>query len=124
VLKSSKKKAQPDGDATSSLLVSSGTSGKIKLKEQPLIIQDLLHRGIAKASEDVILLRTWPEESSQSQYGIGILLGVCGEKDMLATYKAGLSDVKKLLKHNSKFAKTMIDVVRYVPLSWHITFKT
>jgi hypothetical protein len=56
----SKKKVEtpPDGDTTTSLIVG---SGKIKLREQPLIIQDLLHRRIAKASEDVILVRTWPE---------------------------------------------------------------
>jgi hypothetical protein len=103
----------PPDDDTTSLLVTSGTSGKIKLREQPLIIQDLLHWGIAKASEDVILLRTWPEESSRMQYGIGILLRVCSDKDMVAMYEAGLSDVKKLLKHNSKFVKTMIDVVSH-----------
>jgi len=110
VREKNKSKVQADSGAASPL-VSSGTSRRIKLKEQPLIIQDILHRGIAKASEDVILVKTWPEESSRNIYGKHILLKVCDDKELADIYKDGLANVKSFLKHDSKFAKAMSDVV-------------
>jgi len=69
-----------------------------------------------RANRDVILLRTWPEENSRDLYGKGILLEVCGDRELVEMYNElgahELENVKKLLKYNSKFAKTMSDVVR------------
>jgi hypothetical protein len=92
-----------------------GTAGamkRIKLKEQPAIIQDILHRGIAKVSEDVFFLKAWPEESSRNVYGKGVLLGVTEDKTLVELYDKGtLSHIKKLLKRDDKFGKAMSDVV-------------
>jgi len=67
-----------NSNAPSPLVFGHSTQKRIKLKEQPEVIQDILHHGIAKASEDVFLKKTWPEESARRHiYGTGILLGVC-----------------------------------------------
>ena len=102
-----------NSDAPSPLVFGRSTQKRIKLKEQPEVIQDILHRGIAKASEDVFLKKTWPEESARRHiYGTGILLGVCGDGELVELFGKDLvSDVKRRLKRDAKFAKAMSDVV-------------
>ena len=101
-------------------LVTSLGSKKIKLRQQPELIQDILHRSISKAIGDVLLLKTWPEENSRDLYGKSLLLEVCSDDKLVEMYendREELKNLKKLIKYNAKFAKSMSDVVRHTVFS-------
>jgi len=89
-----------------------GNKRKIKLTDQPAVIQEILHLGIATVTETVIFVKSWPEENLRTQYGKCVLLEVCGNEELSKKYGNKLLDTKKLLKYNVKFAKALSDVVR------------
>jgi hypothetical protein len=93
-------------------LYKDGNTKKIKLTIQTAVIQAVICFAIGRATDDIILVKTWPEESSRNAYGKSLLLDACRDRELLSQHRDLLSEVKRRIKQDDRFAKGMSDLVR------------
>jgi len=85
---------------------------KRKLKEQPHVIQAIVHHSIAQATDEIILERNWPEADNRNVYAKALLLKACKDVDIRNTYDIA-HEVRRRIKVDPYFTKALCNLVRF-----------
>jgi hypothetical protein len=89
---------------------------KHKLTNQSSVLQALIRHAIAQATDDIFLMKNWPEENNRNSYGKELILKACRDHGIVRTYSV-VPEVKKHVKTNPDFTKGLCDLVS--PCSSH-----